>query len=138
LHFDQVATGGPVTLTTSATGQPIPSGFSLGNPPVYYEISTAAGYSGPIEICIPYDPARFASENGLVLYHYENGMWTNITVSHDSSNNTICGRVNSLSPFIVAGPLPAEAPEPGSLALLVSGVIGLGGFAAIRRRVGRK
>jgi len=33
------------------------------------------------------------------MFHWENGAWHDVTVSVDTGNNTITGRVTSLSPF---------------------------------------
>ncbi len=38
LTFDSVDTGGVTTLATSSLGPPTPSGFSLGDPPTFFEI----------------------------------------------------------------------------------------------------
>jgi TolB protein len=136
--FGQILSGGTTTLATTATGPAIPSGFSVGNPPVYYDISTMAPYAGAIDVCITYDPNRFGSQSGLALYHYENGAWRNVTTSVNTNTHVICGRVTSLSPFAIMMATPAEAPEPGSLLLLAGGLASLGGWTAFRSHFGRQ
>jgi hypothetical protein len=138
VHFTQLLTSGYVNVTSSASGPSLTSNFNLGNTPIYYDISSTASYAGPIEICLYYDSNRFTDISALALLHYENGAWQDVTISRDPANRKICGRVNSLSPFAIAQPVPpVETPEPGSLVLLVSAVVVIGGFIAFRSRFGR-
>jgi PKD repeat protein len=102
LTFDQVTGAGTSSLTTSGQGQPPPSGFRLGNPPTYYEISTTAEFSGSITICIDYSGIGFGNESNLKLYHWENDIeWVDSTSSLDTVNDVICGTVTSVSPFAI-------------------------------------
>lgn len=78
----------------------IPSGQRLGNPPVYYDISTTAGYSGSILVCLTY-PAGSYSINNPSLLHYSMNSWIDITSTADTSNHEVCGSVTSFSPFAV-------------------------------------
>jgi len=99
--FDTVSQPGSTTLTTSQTGPSPPSGFRLGSPPTYYDISTTAQFSDSIMVCIDYTGTSFPNESRLKLFHHENGAWVNVTTSLDAINNVICGTVTSLSPFAV-------------------------------------
>ncbi len=100
--FQGVTAAGTTSLTTSQGGEPLPSGFMLGDPPVYYEITTTAEYSVPIEVCIDYSDINFVNENALTLYHYENYEWIEVNeLSLDTANNIICGTVYSLSAFAI-------------------------------------
>lgn len=101
LTFSQVTTGGTASLTTSAAGPPPPAGFKFGNPPVYYEISTSAAYTGPVSLCIDYTGISFGNESNLRLLHYENGVWVNITTSVNPATNLLCGSTASFSPFTI-------------------------------------
>jgi hypothetical protein len=108
--FTDVTSPGATSLTTSETGQPPSDGFRLGEPPVYYEISTSAEFSGAVTICIVYDPAIFSTTVNLRLLHQdESGQWVDVTTSLDETTHTICGEVTSLSPFLVAQ-LDAQPP----------------------------
>jgi len=93
-------------VTTSGTGPPPPSGFRLGSPPTYYEITNTASFSGSVEVCIAYDETQFANEQSLKLFHREGTVWVHITTSLNTTTNVICGVTTSLSPFIIAEPLP--------------------------------
>ena len=97
--FTQVTQNGltSVTLDDTTTGPAPPANFQLGNPPVYYDFSTTAGFTAPIQICIPY--GNVSNPSGVVLMHFENGAWQNRTVSNDIVRHIVCASVSSLSPF---------------------------------------
>ena len=102
LTFAQVSQPGTSSLTTSETGPAIPDGFSLGDPPTYYNITTTATYNPPITTCVTYVPGQYSNVNNLSLLHYENDIWMDVTVSNDTINSIICGETSGLSPFVVA------------------------------------
>src|SRR5262249_22043077 len=104
ITFSNVTQAGNTTLVTSATGQSPPAGFSLGSPATYYNIATTARYSGSITICIKYAGISFPNATPQ-LFHYESGLWMNVTTSLDTPNSIVCGVVSSLSPFAVFGRL---------------------------------
>lgn len=111
--FDEVTTGGQTTVTAS-TSPSAPANFKLGTPPTYYDISTTAEYVGYITVCISFDPSTFKNPSKLKLFHYEDGGWVDCTTSR--SENTICGVVSSLSPFVICEPawIPVEVDvKPG-------------------------
>jgi Tol biopolymer transport system component len=99
LTFGIVTAPGTTTVTSSAQGDPLPLGFQLGDPPVYYELTTTATFEGSITVCFTYDPAAYQSQN-LRLLHGEAGAWVDVTTSIDPSGHVICGTTTSLSPFI--------------------------------------
>jgi hypothetical protein len=90
-------------LVTSGSGPAAPADFSVGNPPIYYDLSTTAQFSGNITVCINYAGVTFASSSPR-LFHYENGVWLDRTVSMDTTNQIVCGTVTSLSPFALLEP----------------------------------
>jgi len=81
----------------------------LGSPPQYYEISTTAGYVSPVTVCIRYSGVAFGG--APQLYHYENGLWQDVTTSVDTVNEVVCGSVSSLSPFALLQREAACGPE---------------------------
>jgi DNA-binding beta-propeller fold protein YncE len=103
LLFSNVTTPGTTSVTTTNTNpDPLPAGFSLGTPPVYYEISTTAVFSGAIQVCITYNPAQFAPpESAIRLLHDENGVFIDRTTSQDLVNHIVCGNVTHFSAFTV-------------------------------------
>ncbi len=74
-----------------------------------YDFSTTATVTGPFTVCITVpsvtDPAEFAR---LRILHYVNGIPEDATIlppdtpAPNFATKTICARVNSLSPFVVA------------------------------------
>jgi len=115
--FANVTQAGTTSLTTSSSGPASPSGFQLGSPPTYYEITTTALYSGSITVCINYSGVSFDDESNLRLYHLESGVWVDQTVSLDTTNDIICASASSLSPFAIFEPIPIPVTidiKPGS------------------------
>src|SRR6266540_2605107 len=105
LTFASVTQGGGTTLATSASGPSPPAGFSLGNPPTYYELSTTASFSGSIEVCI--DSTGISFPGPPTLWHHEGGTWVNVTTSVNGA--IVCGSVTSLSPFALFAAPAASA-----------------------------
>jgi len=102
LTFDEVIDPGvtSVTSTTPGGNQGPPQGFRFGSPPVIYEITTTATFTGQIEVCFDYNNVSFGNENNLKLFHSPDGTnWVDITTSLDTENDIICGTVTSLSFF---------------------------------------
>jgi chitodextrinase/photosystem II stability/assembly factor-like uncharacterized protein len=117
LTFSQVTNSGTtsVTLSTIAPG-PAPAGFSF--MAIFYDITTTASYTPPILVTLPYDESLVTgSEANLRLFHWENGAWQDVTFFVDTANNTITGRVNSLSPFVIGNPLTPDTTPPTSVTL---------------------
>jgi hypothetical protein len=116
LAFDSVGTAGATSLTTSATGPVVPSGFSLGDPPTYYDISTTAGFSGGVTVCISYSGFAFPagqSPSSLRMLHYDNGTWVDITDGVNTEDETVCGRTTSFSPFVIGAQSAPAYPWTG-------------------------
>ena len=101
ITFSTVSSPGNTSVTTSSSGPTPPSGFQLlGN---YYNIMTTATYTPPVTVCITNSAITTTSQ----LLHYENH-WVNVTIT-PVIPPTICGHVNSLSPFVIAQMLPPVA-----------------------------
>lgn len=101
MTFDNVEASGETTVTTSSGGAPPPSGFKLANPPVFYNITTTATFSGKVRVCLSWEDGQIANENNVSIFHYESDQWVDITepTSRDPINNQVCGTTTSLSPF---------------------------------------
>jgi hypothetical protein len=111
LTFDNVTRGGTTSVFVSNNGPTPLSGFTLGDPPVYYEISTTAAFTGQVEVCIDYSGISFTNPADVGLYHYEDtdadGIaddWVNLPGSVDTINKIICGIVSTFSPFAIFEP----------------------------------
>ncbi len=108
ITFASVTAAGTTTLASSSTGPVAPAGFSFGDPPIYYELSTTATFTSA-EVCFTYSPTSFnPPESALRLMHYVAGAWVDATLPGypDPVNHKICGTVTSFSPFAIAGRPP--------------------------------
>ena len=101
LIFSFVSQAGTTSLTTGSSGPPPPSGFQVGDPSIYYDLTTTALFSDPVGGCIDYSGVSFIDESNLALFHFENGAWVDVTSSLNTVDNIICGSVTSLSPFAI-------------------------------------
>lgn len=103
LTFNNVTMAGATSATTTNTNpDPVPAGFSLGTPPVFYEIFSTAVFSGQVQVCISYNPAQFAPpESNIRLLHDEGGTFVDVTTSLDTTNHIVCGQVTHFSAFTI-------------------------------------
>lgn len=99
--FDQVEAPGRTTVTTAAAGPAPSSGFQLGKPPVYYDVTTTATFVGNVEVCFTWMEGQFHSEKAIRLHHYKSNAWVDVTTSVDTLGNVACGQVTSLSAFVL-------------------------------------
>ncbi len=102
LTFSNVTQPGVTSLTTSSSGPPAPSGFQLGTPGVYYNLSTTATYTGSVMVCINYTGITFTQ--APQIFHYQTGAWTNITSTLNTTIMVVCGTTTSFSPFALFQP----------------------------------
>jgi hypothetical protein len=105
VDFAQVIAAGQTTLTITQDGPPPPSGFSLGSPPTFFEITTSALVASPIRVCLSYAGMAFPDPDLIRLLHYENGAWSDVTTSLDTVAEEVCGVTTTLSPFAMAVPV---------------------------------
>ncbi|MGH9789333.1 MAG: LamG-like jellyroll fold domain-containing protein [Candidatus Acidiferrales bacterium] len=102
IAFNNVTGAGATSVTTTNTNPlPVPAGFQLGDPPIFFEITTTASFTGPIEVCFSYDENQFnGAEADLRVLHEEGGSFVDRTSSLDTANNVICAVVDSFSAFV--------------------------------------
>ena len=62
---------------------------------------TCATYTGPITVTISYNQSLvpYGKEGTLRMFHWNGSSWNYVPSSVDTTNHTITGQVNSLSPF---------------------------------------
>jgi uncharacterized repeat protein (TIGR03803 family) len=99
--FGEITLGGNTSISISATESEVPAGFSLGDPPRFYDITTTATFAGSIIVCINYSGVSYQDESQVRLLHHEDGQWLDRTTSLDVHADVVCGSVTSLSPFVV-------------------------------------
>jgi hypothetical protein len=104
ISFADVTGSGETTLEVidpAATGSPAPpTGFSVGDPPLYYELQTTASFTGAVSVCFNYAGISFGTGTPR-LFHFEGGGWLDITTTVDTVNTMICGVTTSFSPFAI-------------------------------------
>ncbi len=106
LSFDTVSIAGTTSVTTTSTGPPPPNSFSVAG--VYYDITTTASVTPPVEVCIHYNEADVSGqESNLKLMHQTETGWVDITSPGypDTTNDIICGTTDSFSFFAVMEPV---------------------------------
>jgi hypothetical protein len=143
--FSGVTSPGATSLTTAGAGPPAPANFSVGNPPVFYDISTTAGYTPPVTVCVHWTQGAFgsdAAEAGLRFFHFEGAAWADVTTASspghanpDTVGNQICGSVTTLSPFAAFASAgqnnrPPTADAGADQTVIVGGVVTLHGSAS--------
>ncbi len=109
LTFDVVTSGGTVSaIPADPGGITAPPNFSLLGGAAF-DITTDAGFTGQVQVCIHYDPAALVQpETSLRLFHSSNGSWTDITLLPvDTVGKRVCGLTDSLSLFAIAEPMYA-------------------------------
>ena len=110
--FATVAARGSTQATASPTGLAPPPGFRLQAGSFYEDVETTAAYTGPVDVCVGYGGSDYT---GLAphLFHLDGGAWIDVTTTLDAASQTVCGRVTSLSPFVVfAGDPTPPVIEP--------------------------
>ena len=105
ITFASVPVGGMTTvssISSSEAGQ-LPVGYESPGANNAYEISTTATVQPPITTCfnVPSE-TDMAAFSLLRVLHKENGDLIDRTTTQDFASKTVCGRVNSLSPFLIA------------------------------------
>jgi hypothetical protein len=114
ITFSGVTSAGTTTVTQiPANNLPLPGSFQLLGTGLGYEISTTASVTPPITVCINIPQSMAPSEanfNLLSLMHAENGQMQDVTTSRNFATLTICGSVNSLSPFVIAEKVDSTRP----------------------------
>lgn len=123
--FQTVTQGGATSLATSSAGPPPPAGFQPGTPPLYYDVTTTALYFGTVHVCINYAGIAFVSPLTVGLFHFENGVWVNRTVSVDATKQVACADVASLSPFALFERVDTTPPV---ITANISGTLGSNGW----------
>jgi Regulator of chromosome condensation (RCC1) repeat len=111
LTFDNVTTGGEVTVTSGQVGSnatpgappaPSSSNFRLGSPPLYYNITTDAAFTGSVQVCVTYPELAFKNTKNLRLLHYEGGAWVALPdQTVNTATRTVCASTTSFSPFMI-------------------------------------
>lgn len=127
VNFSGVNVSGTTTQVPIIPGSAgtLPGGYSLGTGYPAFEISTTASYTAPVTVCIGVSQSTpLVQFNSLRILHNEGGVLIDRTIlppdtpAPNFATKTICGRVSSLSPFVVAqrlGPSAARVSVTGKV-----------------------
>lgn len=137
ISFATVSSAGTTALAITTAAPPVPIGFSLGTPPIFYELSTTAAFTSAV-VCIDYSAQAFAPADTLLLLHYEGGQWIDVTTFLDVQSHTICGAVTSFSPFAVVGATALVGRMHGEGRIDAGGAEYRFAFHISERRIGRE
>jgi hypothetical protein len=104
VNFDTVTADGLTTILRDVEPPDLPGEqlFTCD----FRSVTSTAGYSGPISICMTYEEADCPAgpaEDELAILHWDGAQWVNITTSRDPVNNTIYGQTDVLSPIALQG-----------------------------------
>lgn len=101
-------TGGTLTVETQTKpGADVANAtFSAGS--VFFDVAFDGTLAEPATICLTY-PGGGDWPVGTELYHYEGGIWADVTTS--LSGGTLCGQVTSFSPFAAGIVTLGTAPD---------------------------
>ena len=98
ITFDRVlGQGGMTTISSSATPPPEGTGQFQPSGGLYYDFNTTANIKCPCTVTLPYD----SQTPDPRIYHLEDGVWVDATISVDTVNHRVTGVVSSLSFFTV-------------------------------------
>jgi uncharacterized delta-60 repeat protein len=114
VNFNSVENSGGTTsvelIDPEWAGQ-LPPGYQIAGANLAFEVYTTATYTSPVTVCFvlsSLDPDTFAVAR--ILHNDGTGL-LDVTSFKDPVTQTVCGTVNSLSPFVVAQP-PRPTPTP--------------------------
>lgn len=118
MTFSGVNSPGVTTITPILPGAAgsVPNGFVVAGHA--FEINTTAAYTSPVTVCftLPSEPAIPAQVfSTLSLMHNENGTLVDRTTSRNFAVRTICGSVETLSPFAIAYAVDNALPSISGL-----------------------
>jgi hypothetical protein len=112
--FSEVTGEGVTTIMRDDDPPYVPTGFEFDYD--FYELNTTAEVTGPVSICMTYTDEEVPpgpAEADLFILHYDEvaQLWEDITTSHDTANNIICGETDSLSPVALQGIRRTQFPD---------------------------
>jgi hypothetical protein len=87
-NFFEVNVAGTTTVDAMVGGPELPAGYTAGGAR-YYDIQTTAEYGEPIQVCLAYDPARYAT-SAVRLLQSDGGVWLDVTGLNNPFEGRIC------------------------------------------------
>jgi hypothetical protein len=111
VSYDHVRAPGITSFTVIPTAPEPPAGYAPVAPALTYDLTTQATVAGWIDLCLDYVAHGIADESRLRLLQLTDTGWVDVTTSIDEASNTICGRTDRLSRFILAEAPPDDDDE---------------------------
>lgn len=148
VRFPLVTRSGMTMFTSGADGPSPPPGLLPGEPPIVYDVTSTAAFSGPALVCLNASEQRFV--NPPRVFHFEGASWIDRTASIDPATGLVCAGVATFSPFALfqgadhTPPVTTVAASPGAnaagwnrtdVALVVTAGDGSGGSGVKRVQV---
>ena len=96
-NFFEVNTPGTTSVDAMVGGPELPAGYTYGGAR-FYDIQTSAEFGEPMQLCLAYDPARYAT-SAVRLLQSDGGVWMDVT----SLNNPFTGRICAVEADISQG-----------------------------------
>ena len=123
--FATVSSRGSTGVLTAAAGAP-PDGVEERPGTLSYDVETTAATSGPVTVCIAYDPAQYddLGYEAQVFQQAADGSWTTVANAQASSRGIACGTAQTLGTFAVL----AADPSPPVVTPQVDGPPGANGW----------
>jgi FlgD Ig-like domain len=124
LLFNNVIAAGFTYLDITPAGPSLPPSFVLGDGR-YYNLSTTAGTTDNIQVCIKFDPAALQHPAAaLRMFEYNvagpaGPTWLDVTTG-TAAGDSICGTTTTLSTFVIGWPSVTgvgDTPAPASFAM---------------------
>ena len=114
VQFSEVTSEGMTQVVVSDTNPagPTPSSRRVVGP--FVDITTTAAYNGVVTVAISYSESNVENESNLLMFHWGDNQWQNVTTSQDLANNVIYGQTSSLSPFFLGEQIGDSAPPAPS------------------------
>jgi hypothetical protein len=101
ITFDNVKKAGITEMAKSEDILPSPSRFKLDHPARYFDIISAADYSGAVKVCLNYKAIGYSDASGLMVSHFTDNSWVKLNTTLDREKKIVCGTASSLSPFAI-------------------------------------
>jgi CSLREA domain-containing protein len=95
--FFEVNVAGTTIVDAMVGGPELPAGYTAGGAR-YYDIQTTAAFGEPAQVCLAYDPSRYAT-SAVRLLQSDGGVWMDVT----SLNNPFTGRICAIEADISQG-----------------------------------
>ena len=114
VNFESVQNSGTtsVELIDPEWAGELPPGYRIVGLDLVFEIYTTANYTPAVTVCFDLSSLNARTFAAARILHNDGTGLVDVTSSKEPATQTICGEVNSLSPFLVAVPGATPRPRP--------------------------